>query len=129
MNAKPRNAALNRVLSPVFPLALAAGLLWMGADAAPSVEGAQTERDGTWARLSVELPTSEARFPAGSGADVANAQCLLCHSAGMVLRQPPLTQDQWQGEIEKMRSSYGAPVPADQVEGLARYLQATVGRN
>jgi mono/diheme cytochrome c family protein len=129
MNAKPRNGVLDRVLSPVFPLALAAGLLWMGADAAPSVEGAHAGPDGAWTRLSVELPTSEARFPAGSGADVADAQCLLCHSAGMVLRQPPLTQDQWQGEIEKMRSSYGAPVPADQVEGLARYLQATVGRN
>jgi mono/diheme cytochrome c family protein len=129
MNAKPRNAALNRVLSPVFPLALAAGLLWMGADAAPSVEGAQTGRDGAWTRLSVELPTSEARFPAGQGADIANTQCVLCHSAGMVLRQPALTQDQWKGEIEKMRSSYGAPVPADQVDGLARYLQATVGHN
>jgi mono/diheme cytochrome c family protein len=113
----------------MFALALAAGLLWIGADAAPSVDGAQTGPDEPWTRVSVELPTSEARFAAGSGADIANAQCLLCHSAGMVLRQPPLTQDQWKGEIEKMRSSYGAPVPADQVEGLARYLQATVGRN
>ena len=129
MNAKLRNAALDAVLSPIFVLAVAGGLLWMGADAAPSVEGAQTGLDGAWTRLSVELPTSDARFPAASGADVANAQCLLCHSAGMVLRQPPLTLDQWQGEIEKMRSSYGAPVPADQVEGLAKYLQATVGRN
>jgi mono/diheme cytochrome c family protein len=127
MNAKPRNAALDRVLSPVFPLALAAGLLWMGADAAPSVEGPQTGPDAAWTRLSVELPTSEARFPAASGADIANAQCLLCHSAGMVLRQPPLTQDQWKGEIEKMRSAYGAPLPADEVEGLATYLQGVVG--
>jgi mono/diheme cytochrome c family protein len=129
MNAKLRNAALDAVLSPIFVLAVAGGLLWMGADAAPSVEGAQTGADAAWTRLSVELPTSEARFPAGQGADIANAQCVLCHSAGMVLRQPALTQDQWKGEIEKMRSSYGAPVPADQVEALARYLQASVGRN
>jgi hypothetical protein len=38
------------------------------------------------------------------------------------LRQPPLTQDEWVGEINKMRNSYGAPLPADQVEALAKYL-------
>jgi hypothetical protein len=40
----------------------------------------------------------------------------------MVLRQPPLTRDQWVGEINKMRSAYGAPLPADQVDRLADYL-------
>jgi cytochrome c5 len=129
MNAKLRKAASNRALSFAFALSLATGLVWMGADAAPAVDGTERAAAGAWTSVSVDLPTSEARFPAGSGVDIANAQCLLCHSAGMVLRQPPLTQDQWKGEIEKMRSSYGAPVPADQVEGLARYLQATVGRN
>jgi len=44
------------------------------------------------------------------------------------LRQPPLTQDEWVGEINKMRDAYGAPLPADQVEPLAKYLQNIVGR-
>jgi hypothetical protein len=46
----------------------------------------------------------------------------------MVLRQPPLTQDEWTSEIEKMRNAFGAPLPADQVEPLAKYLHNIVGR-
>jgi mono/diheme cytochrome c family protein len=75
-----------------------------------------------WTRVEVELPVSEAVFPPGNGAQIANGQCLMCHSAGMVRRQPPLSQDDWTGEINKMRSAYGAPIPSDQVEALARYL-------
>jgi mono/diheme cytochrome c family protein len=75
-----------------------------------------------WPVVKVELPVSNAHFPAGDGADVANAQCLICHSAGMVLRQPPLTQGEWIGEINKMRNAFGSPLPADQIEPLAKYL-------
>jgi hypothetical protein len=46
----------------------------------------------------------------------------------MVLRQPPLTQDEWTGEINKMRNSFGAPLPADQVATLAKYLHSINGR-
>jgi hypothetical protein len=46
----------------------------------------------------------------------------------MVLRQPPLTQDEWTVEINKMRNSFGAPLPADQVQALARYLSSINGR-
>jgi mono/diheme cytochrome c family protein len=61
------------------------------------------------------------------GVDIANSQCLICHSAGMVLRQPALTHDQWVAEVNKMRSSYGAPIPAEQVEALASYLASLSG--
>jgi mono/diheme cytochrome c family protein len=79
-----------------------------------------------WRNVSVDLPTSVALFPAGPGADIANGQCLICHSAGMVLRQPALTQEQLTAEIEKMRNVFGAPLPADQVEPLAAYLQSVL---
>jgi hypothetical protein len=42
--------------------------------------------------------------------------------APMTSVQPPLTQDQWISEINKMRTAFGAPLPADQVETLAKYL-------
>ncbi len=80
-----------------------------------------------WTRVAVEQPTSQSLFPAGNGSDIANGQCLICHSSGMVLRQPPLTLDQWRGEINKMRNSYGAPLPADQIEAVARYLYSIDG--
>ena len=46
----------------------------------------------------------------------------------MVLRQPPLMQDEWVGEINKMRNAFGAPLPSGQVEALARYLYRINGR-
>jgi mono/diheme cytochrome c family protein len=91
-----------------------------GAADSPSAKSSVTPPP--WPVVKVDLPVSNAYFPAGDGADVANAQCLICHSAGMVLRQPPLTQKEWIGEINKMRNSYGAPLPADQIEALAKYL-------
>ena len=88
---------------------------------AGSVTGA-TPTPPPWPVVKVELPVSNAYFPAGAGADVANAQCMICHSAGMVLRQPPLTQKEWVAEINKMRNAFGSPIPADQIESLATYL-------
>ena len=74
----------------------------------------------------MQLPTSVTTFPAGNGADIANSQCLICHSAGMVLRQPARTQEQWKETINKMRNSYGAPLPAEQVDPLAVYLSRLI---
>jgi hypothetical protein len=81
----------------------------------------------TEGEVSVELPTNETPFPPGWGAELT-AQCLICHSADMVLHQPPLTPDEWVGEINKMRNAFGAPLPANQVEDLARYLCSINGR-
>ena len=80
-----------------------------------------------WPVVKVELPVSNTYFPAGDGADVANAQCLICHSAGMVLRQPALTKNEWIGEINKMRNVFGSPLPANQIEPLAKYLFSVNG--
>jgi hypothetical protein len=40
----------------------------------------------------------------------------------MVLHQPSRTQEQWKDTINKMRTAYGAPLPAEQVDALAAYL-------
>jgi mono/diheme cytochrome c family protein len=78
--------------------------------------------------LKVNLPASTALFPAGKGSEIANANCLICHSAGMALRQPPLTVDEWHAEISKMKAAFGAPIPDDQIGALADYLGAVDGR-
>ena len=80
-----------------------------------------------WQHLSVQLPVSTQTFPAGSGSEIADSQCLICHSAGMVLRQPERTQTQWKDTINKMRTAYGAPLPTEQVDALAIYLARVVG--
>ncbi|MGA7782808.1 MAG: cytochrome c [Paraburkholderia sp.] len=78
--------------------------------------------------VSVIFPDSEHVFPPGAGAEIANSQCMICHSAGMVTRQPPLRFGEWKAEINKMRNVYGAPMPEEQVEELARYLAAIKGK-
>ena len=82
--------------------------------------------DHNWSKVTVELPASTTLFPDGSAQSVANSQCLICHSAGMVLRQPARTQTQWTETINKMRSAYGAPIGAGQVDALAAYLTRVV---
>jgi nitrate reductase cytochrome c-type subunit len=84
---------------------------------------AQTARSAPhWHKVSVTLPVSTRLFPAGEGAETANSQCLLCHSVEMVLTQPSRSEAQWKETINKMRTAYGAPLPADQVDALATYL-------
>jgi len=78
--------------------------------------------------MSVSLPPGDGQFPTGKGSEIANAQCVMCHSTGMVLRQPPLTVEEWKTEVMKMRNAFGAPIPLDQVEALTQYLRSINGR-
>ncbi len=78
--------------------------------------------------VNVSLPAGTAVFPQGPGSEIANAHCVMCHSTGMVLRQPPLTVNEWKTEIMKMRNAFGAPIPLDQVDKLARYLDTLNGK-
>ena len=76
----------------------------------------------------VHMPEGALNFPRGEGSDLANAQCVICHSVGMVTRQPPLSFDEWKAEVAKMRGVYGAPLSADQIEPIARYLTTINGK-
>jgi hypothetical protein len=72
--------------------------------------------------VTVDLPTSDRLYPDGPGSDAANAYCLVCHSAGMVLTQPAMTRATWEAEISKMRNVYKAPIPESQVQTITSYL-------
>src|SRR6202022_425130 len=65
--------------------------------------------------VSVTLPSSDSTFPGGAGADAINNDCLICHSAGMVLDQASLSRAAWQDEVDKMRNFYKAPFAAGDV--------------
>lgn len=77
--------------------------------------------------VSVDLPTSDVAFPGGAKADVIAANCLSCHSAGMVLTQPDLSKVVWTGIVEKMIHAYKAPVAEGDVAAIVDYLDATKG--
>ena len=77
--------------------------------------------------VSVELPVSDVVFPGGAKADAVAANCLSCHSAGMVLTQPDLTKVAWTGIVEKMIHAYKAPVAEADVAAIVDYLHEIRG--
>ena len=128
MLKKVRFKSLVSILFSVAMLSLACEVVWWSPARADSAAGKKDAAPRQWAIVRVELPAGDESFPPGIGADIASSQCLICHSAGMVLTQPPLKKDEWRAEIMKMRSSYGAPIPEDQVDGLSEYLKKINGR-
>jgi cytochrome c553 len=75
----------------------------------------------------VDLPAGDAMFPGGSKADAINNNCLACHSADMVLNQPPLPKATWEAEVQKMIDAYRAPIDSSDVQAIVDYLASTKG--
>jgi mono/diheme cytochrome c family protein len=129
------NATLNGVvLAWALPVLLGSLAGLVGAHYLPESSAVQAARQAAiappvhFAAVNQTLPPGESTFPPGPGVEIANANCIMCHSTGMVLRQPPLTDGEWKIEISKMRNSFGAPIPPDQIDALARYLGTVNGR-
>lgn len=72
--------------------------------------------------LKIELPAESAVFPPGPGVELANGQCLVCHSVEYVATQPPMPGTFWTAEVKKMREKYGAVIPEEQIKPLLAYL-------
>jgi hypothetical protein len=77
--------------------------------------------------VKIALPDGDRMFPAGSGSDAINNNCLACHSADMVLNQPALSKQAWATEVNKMINNYKAPVAPEDVGAIVDYLTALKG--
>ena len=75
----------------------------------------------------LDVPTSDAMFPAGPGSDAINNNCLACHSADHVLNQPSLSRMAWEEVVNKMIRAYKAPVSSDDAKAIVDYLARTKG--
>ncbi len=74
-------------------------------------------------RLSIlNLPSDPISFQAGPGSDIANSYCAICHSAEYVYMQPPHPREQWMEIVKKMKTSFGCPIPDEQISPLVDYL-------
>jgi hypothetical protein len=56
------------------------------------------------------------------------SQGMICHSVDYIYMQPPLTKDQWQAEVVKMKKVFGAPVPDGEVDTIVEYLMSQDGK-
>jgi cytochrome c551/c552 len=79
------------------------------------------------APVKIELPRETDVYRIAPGADLANAQCLTCHSADYAAIQPPMPTKFWKAEVDKMAGKYGAPIPTNQVDALVEYFAKSYG--
>jgi cytochrome c551/c552 len=82
---------------------------------------------GGLSALEIKLPPETAVFKQDVGAELANGQCLVCHSIEYVSTQPPMARAAWKASVQKMQQKYGAAIPDDQVEPLVDYLTRNYG--
>lgn len=110
--------------------AIAAGVsAWLiallaGALAQTASRDATTAAGGgvTLHSIRVQFPEAQRSFAGDAAAEAINNNCLICHSAGMVLTQPVMSKVEWKDEVEKMRSAFHAPVDPNDVDVIADYL-------
>src|SRR5580765_2829646 len=79
------------------------------------------------AALDIQLPPETVAFKQDVGAEIANGQCLTCHSVEYVVIQPPMQRAFWKAEVLKMQQKYGAQIPDGQVEAVVDYLTKNYG--
>ncbi len=72
--------------------------------------------------VSVNFPRSDTTFPDGAAAGAINNDCLICHSAGMVLDQASLSRASWQNIVDQMRNDFKATFATEDVPAIVDYL-------
>src|SRR2546427_60600 len=77
--------------------------------------------------LEIQLPPETGVFKQDAGAEIANGQCLVCHSVEYVSTQPAMPRSFWKVSVQKMQQKYGAAIPEPQVEPLVDYLTRNYG--
>ncbi|WP_395665559.1 cytochrome c [Methylocella sp.] len=75
-------------------------------------------------RVEVALPADRMSFPPGAGQEAIAGGCLACHSAEMILNQPPTARQGWDATIHKMINVYKAPVDEKDIPAILDYLVA-----
>ena len=79
------------------------------------------------APVKIDLPAETEPFRYDTGSEIANGQCLVCHSVEYISTQPKMGRVFWAASVKKMQDKYGAPIPAEQVEPLLDYLTKNYG--
>lgn len=80
----------------------------------------------TAAPRTYDLPEDTAKLRPGPGVEVAEANCLTCHSPDYIAMQPGKKGHAfWTAEVTKMVKVFGAPIQDEDAKTIAEYLAAT----
>lgn len=108
---------------PAYAQSVNAQVAAVAAQVGPAAPKAEMDAAGIRLRsVGFTFPTDGRAFPPGPGADTMAANCVSCHTPGMILNQPALTQAEWTGEVNKMVKVYKAPVDAVDIPAIVTYL-------
>ena len=77
--------------------------------------------------VAITLPPETAALKPGKGAELAQANCIVCHSVDYIATQPPMPRKFWDATVKKMIEKYAAPTPADVTGAIAEYLTVAYG--
>ena len=79
--------------------------------------------------LDITLPPETATFEQSTlpGYQKVLQNCTACHSAQYMQTQPASSQAWWQGEVRKMKHTYGANIPDEDMDVMAEYLFSVYG--
>ena len=75
-----------------------------------------------------KLPDEKPAFKSAPGADLVQANCIICHSHEYITTQPAFTRDQWKASVTKMQQKYGAPLPPENMDAVLDYLAKAYGK-
>jgi mono/diheme cytochrome c family protein len=80
-------------------------------------------------KKSIDLPNDNAmaQLKPGPGRDTVKNNCGICHSTDYIVRQPRQDAKQWQAEVKKMMTVFGAPVSQADAKEIVDYLVKNYG--
>jgi mono/diheme cytochrome c family protein len=81
------------------------------------------------AEKTIQLPEDNrmAELKLGEGVEVTRKDCVACHSTDYIVRQPGRDAQQWQAEVAKMITVYGAQISEQESKAIASYLASCYG--
>lgn len=100
----------------IWNLTVALGLVWALYGGTPSEKSITLPPDN---------PVSELK--PGPGVEKARANCIPCHSTDYIVRQPGRDAKQWEAEVKKMVTVFGAPINEGDAKVIVEYLAAVYG--
>ena len=75
--------------------------------------------------IAYDLPEETATLKPGPNVELAQGNCMGCHSVDYIITQPrgpQFAKDFWQAEVTKMIKVYGAPIDEADVPKIVDYL-------
>lgn len=78
-------------------------------------------------KRTIDLPEIKTELKQAEGADIVQRYCNICHSLDYITMQPTPSRAQWEGIVNKMIKTFGAPIPASDAGKIVNYLAANYG--